>query len=38
MVACDIEPTREQLRALHQAIAKVTEDIEALRFNTAISR
>jgi len=33
----DIEPTREQLRALHQAIAKVTEDIEALRFNTAIS-
>jgi leucyl-tRNA synthetase len=33
----DIEPSREQLRALHQAIAKVTEDIEALRFNTAIS-
>jgi len=32
-----IEPTREQLRALHQAIVKVTEDIEALRFNTAIS-
>jgi len=33
----DAEPTREQLRALHQAIAKVTEDIEELRFNTAIS-
>jgi leucyl-tRNA synthetase len=33
----DVEPTREQLRALHQAIAKVTEDVEALRFNTAIS-
>jgi leucyl-tRNA synthetase len=33
----DAEPTREQLRALHAAIAKVTEDIEALRFNTAIS-
>jgi leucyl-tRNA synthetase len=32
-----VEPTREQLRALHHAIAKVTEDIEALRFNTAIS-
>jgi leucyl-tRNA synthetase len=33
----EVEPTREQLRALHQAIAKVTEDFEALRFNTAIS-
>jgi leucyl-tRNA synthetase len=33
----DAEPTREQLRALHQTIAKVTEDIEGLRFNTAIS-
>jgi len=32
-----VEPTREQLRTLHQTIAKVTEDIEALRFNTAIS-
>jgi leucyl-tRNA synthetase len=31
------EPTREQARLLHQTIAKVTEDIEALRFNTAIS-
>jgi leucyl-tRNA synthetase len=33
----DAEPTNEQLRVLHQTIAKVTEDIEALRFNTAIS-
>jgi leucyl-tRNA synthetase len=31
------EPTREQARLLHQTIAKVTEDVEALRFNTAIS-
>jgi leucyl-tRNA synthetase len=31
------EPTREQLQLLHQTIAKVTEDIEAMRFNTAIS-
>jgi leucyl-tRNA synthetase len=30
-------PTREQLRVVHQTIAKVTEDIEAMRFNTAIS-
>ena len=33
----DAELTREQARVLHQTIAKVTEDIEALRFNTAIS-
>jgi leucyl-tRNA synthetase len=30
-------PTRDQLRLVHQTIAKVTEDIEAMRFNTAIS-
>jgi leucyl-tRNA synthetase len=30
-------PTREQQRAAHETIAKVTEDIEAMRFNTAIS-
>ena len=30
-------PTREQQRVLHQTIAKVTEDIEGMRFNTAIS-
>ena len=33
----DDEPTDEQLRALHQTIAKVTENIEGLRFNTAIA-
>jgi leucyl-tRNA synthetase len=33
----DTAPTREQQRLLHQTIAKVTEDIEAMRFNTAIS-
>jgi leucyl-tRNA synthetase len=33
----DVAATREQLRVLHQAIAKVSDDIEALRFNTAIS-
>ena len=31
------EPTREQLRAIHQTIAKVGDDIESLRFNTAIA-
>ena len=31
------EPTREQLKTLHEAIKKVTEDIENMRFNTAIS-
>ncbi|HCT55169.1 MAG TPA: leucine--tRNA ligase, partial [Balneola sp.] len=31
------EPTKDQLKALHEAIKKVTEDIESLRFNTAIS-
>lgn len=33
----DAEASPEQLRVLHQTIAKVTEDIEALRFNTAIA-
>ncbi len=33
----DDEPTAEQQRLLHRTIAKVTEDIEALRFNTAIA-
>ncbi len=31
-------PPLEQQRLLHQTIKKVTEDIEALRFNTAISQ
>jgi leucyl-tRNA synthetase len=33
----DAEPTREQARVLHPTIAKVTEDLEAMRYNTAIS-
>jgi len=32
------EPTLEQQRVLHQTIKKVTEDVEALRFNTAIAQ
>jgi leucyl-tRNA synthetase len=36
-VLADIAPTRDQQRLVHQTIAKVTEDIEAMRFNTAIS-
>lgn len=34
----DCEPTASQLRVLHATIKKVTEDIEALAFNTAISQ
>jgi leucyl-tRNA synthetase len=33
----DVEPDRETLRVLHRTIQKVTEDTDALRFNTAIS-
>ncbi len=33
----DVEPSSDQLLALHQAIDKVTADIEGLRFNTAIA-
>lgn len=33
----DDAPSRDQLRTLHQTIAKVTDDIEGLRFNTAIA-
>lgn len=33
----DVEASKEQLKVLHEAIKKVTEDIEELRFNTAIS-
>ena len=33
----DEPPAKEHLRALHEAIGRVTEDIEALRFNTAIA-
>eukprot|EP00913_Durusdinium_trenchii_P028492 g26720.t1 len=34
----DAEPTDDQLRVLHKTIKAVTEDIEKLSFNTAISR
>lgn len=34
----DIPPTPDQLRILHKTIKAVTEDIEKLSFNTAISR
>jgi leucyl-tRNA synthetase len=33
----DVEPNADQLKALHQCIKKVTEDLDGLRFNTAIS-
>lgn len=33
----DVEPTTEQLKVLHACIKKVTEDVENMRFNTAIS-
>eukprot|EP00741_Cyanophora_paradoxa_P005263 tig00000865_g5102.t1 len=33
----EAEPTREQLRLLHQTIKKVTEEIDSMRFNTGIS-
>jgi leucyl-tRNA synthetase len=35
---CDDAPTDEQLRELHRTIDKVTRDVEALSFNTAIAR
>jgi leucyl-tRNA synthetase len=34
----DDSPNEQQLRLLHKTIQVVTEDIESLRFNTAISR
>jgi leucyl-tRNA synthetase len=34
----DDAPTREQLRMLHQTIRGVTADVEAMRFNTAVSK
>jgi len=34
----DSEPTNDQLRILHKTIKAVTQDIEKLSFNTAISR
>ena len=37
-VVVSTEPALDHQRLLHQTIKKVTEDIEALRFNTAISQ
>jgi leucyl-tRNA synthetase len=34
----DVDPTKAQQRTLHATIKKVTEDIESLSFNTAISQ
>ena len=33
----DVDPTPAQLKTLHACIKKVTEDLDGLRFNTAIS-
>jgi len=33
----DTAPTKEQVKALHACIKKVTEDLDELKFNTAIS-
>lgn len=33
----EVEPSQAQLRLLHRSIRRVTDDIEALRMNTAIS-
>ena len=33
----DLEPSAPQLKCLHTCIRKVTEDLDAMRFNTAIS-
>jgi leucyl-tRNA synthetase len=33
----DVAPDRETLRKLHQTIQKVTEDLDGMRFNTAIA-
>jgi leucyl-tRNA synthetase len=33
----EVVPSKDQLRTLHKLIAKVTDDTEGLRFNTAIA-
>ncbi len=33
----DVPPERETLRKLHQTIQKVTDDLDGMRFNTAIA-
>lgn len=37
VLVADTAPTADDLKILHKTVKKVTEDIEALRFNTAIS-
>lgn len=37
VLANEAQPTEEQMRSLHKTIKKVTEDIESMSFNTAIS-
>jgi leucyl-tRNA synthetase len=34
----DVEPTRDQARLVARTVSAVTDDLEAMRFNTAISR
>lgn len=36
-ISADVNPTREQLRDVHTAIKRVSEETEAMRFNTGIS-
>jgi len=38
LLVSDTQPTQEDLKLTHKTIKKVTEDIENLRFNTAISQ
>jgi leucyl-tRNA synthetase len=38
LAGIEAEPPLEQRRLLHQTIKKVTDDLEALRFNTAIAQ
>ncbi len=38
LIVSDAQPSEEELKILHKTIKKVTEDIESLRFNTAISQ
>ncbi len=37
-VSAEVEPTKAQLKVIHATIKKVSEDIEALAFNTAIAQ
>ncbi|MFA6439526.1 MAG: class I tRNA ligase family protein, partial [Bacteriovoracaceae bacterium] len=37
-IIADVEPTPEFLRVFHQTVKKITEDVPALRFNTAIAQ